>query len=209
MKKYIILIAILSVLPGLAAAEVFQLKPGLQVSLPDLKSPWSASTEPNASLVEHLAEHVVEEAAAEGKVLTAEQAEQVARKRAAGNQLFVSNSKSGAHLLISFSALKEGEAAPSAQTVARSAKYAVDSALDEGWQVDKVSHAVTEIKGARYARWFSIEYTHEGEPGLFMGIVGFADPYWFWLYGNDHLQDPADRKKLEMLMLGIEIGVGS
>ena len=208
MRKFSLLLALLFFLPGLVAAEVYQLKPTLKLKLPELISPWSASTEPDATLVKHLTEHVLEEAAEKGKLLTAEQAEQVARKRAGTNQLFVSSGKTGAHLQISFLELEEDEAAPSARAIVRSAKFAVDSAIDEGWQPTEVRHAITEIKGARYARWFAIEYTHKGDPGLFMGIVGFAHPYWFWFYSNDHLLDAADSKTLEKLMLGIEIEAG-
>ncbi len=80
-----------------------------------------------------------------------------------------------------------------------------EGVVDEGWDVLSTRHAVTAIKGANTARWFAIDYTHEGEKGLFMGIVGFAHPYWFWFYGNDHLKNSSDRDYLEKLMLGIEV----
>jgi len=89
--------------------------------------------------------------------------------------------------------------------VARSAQYSTDRVTDEGWTDVSTRQAVTAIKGAQTAQWFTIEYTHEGERSLFMGIVGFAHPYWF--YGNDHLKDPKDRRYLEKLMLGIEVQV--
>lgn len=205
MRRIAILLLIILSLPCLASAGVYQLKPALKIVLPEVAAPWSVSTEPTAELVEHLAEHVVEEAAEKGKQLTAEQARQVALKRARNNQLFVTNGNSGAHLAISFAPLKEGESAPTARTVALSAKYAAEGVSDEGWKVISSRHAVTAIKGAKSARWFAIDYTHEGERGLFMGVVGFAHPYWFWFYGNDHLETPEDRKFLEQLMLGIEI----
>jgi hypothetical protein len=188
-------------------AGTYQLKPDLRVTLPDVAAPWSVSTEPNQELVEHLAEHVLEEAASQGKKLTDEQARRVAMNRARHNQLFVVNEKSGAHLLISFSPLKEGESAPSARSVAESAKSAVAGVGDEGWEVASASYATTAVQGAQIAQWFAIDYTHEGEPSKFMGIVGFAHPYWFWFYSTDHLENPEDQDVLERLMLETKIGV--
>lgn len=207
MKRISFLLLVWIFLPNLAMAGVYELKPGLKVVLPEVASPWKVTTEPSQELVEHLTEHILEEAKEMGQNPTNEQAREVALKRARNNQLFVTNQVSDAHLLISFSPLKEGEKAPSAKMVASSAKYAAEGVTDEGWEVISTRHAVTAIKGAQAAQWFAIDYTHEGEPSLFMGIVGFADPYWFWLYGNDHLENPKDKDFLEKLILGIQVQV--
>ncbi len=207
MKKIRLLLIVWLLFPTLAMAGVFELKPGLKVVLPEVASPWKVTTEPSQELVEHLTEHILEEAREKGQNPTNEQARKVALERAQNNQLFVINQSSDAHLLISFSPLKEGEKAPSAKTVAKSAKYAAEGVTDEGWEVISTRQATTAIQGAQAAQWFAIDYTHEGESSLFMGIVGFADPYWFWLYGNDHLKDPNDKDYLEKLMLGIQVQV--
>ena len=209
MKRITTLLLALMLLPALALGATFQLKPDLKVNLPELTAPWVVSTEPPAELVEHLTEHVLEEAAAQGKTPTPEQAREVAMKRARSNQLIVTNLESDAHLLISFSPLEQGEKAPSAKTVARSAEIAADGVADEGWTDVKIEQSATTIKGAQQAQWFTIDYRHEGERSQFLGIVGFAQPYWFWFYGNDHLKDPADRALLEKLMRGIEIEVAA
>lgn len=207
MKRMTTLLLALMLLPALAMGATFQLKPDLKVTLPDLAAPWVASTEPPAELVEHLTEHVLEEAAAQGKTPTTEQARAAAMKRARSNQLFVANPESGAHLLISFSPLEQGETAPSAKTVARSAEIAADGVADEGWAEVKTEQSATTVKGAQQAQWFTIDYRHEGERSQFLGIVGFAKPYWFWFYGNDHLKNPADRAVLEKVMRGIDIQI--
>jgi hypothetical protein len=208
MKRIVTLVLFsLLLLPLSVAAEVFELRPGLKVVMPEVTAPWIVTTEPIPSLVEHIAEHIQEEAAEKGKTITMEQAAAVARQRLQNNELFVLNEESEAHLLISFEPLDEGKKAPSARAIANSVKHAIDGVTDEGWT--EVSHrqAVTQIKGAQLARWFQVDYTHEDQRHLFMGIVGFADPYWFWLYANDHLRNPDDRAVLEKLMLGIEIRV--
>lgn len=67
MKRVATLLLALMLLPALAMGATFQLKPDLKVTLPDLTAPWVASTEPPAELIEHLTEHVLEEAAARAK----------------------------------------------------------------------------------------------------------------------------------------------
>lgn len=209
MKRLSMLLLALMLLPTLALGATYQLKPDLKVHLPDLAAPWVVSTEPPTELVDHLTEHVLEEAAAQGKTPTPTQAREAAMKRARSNQLFVANPQSGAHLLISVSPLEQGEKAPSAKTVARSAEYAADGVADEGWTDVKTEQSATAIKGAQQAQWFAIDYRHQGERSQFLGIVGFAHPYWFWFYGNDHLKNPADRALLEQLMRGIEIDIAA
>jgi hypothetical protein len=207
MKKIQILCLILLLLPWGATAGVHDLKPGLKLLLPDLPAPWVISAEPIAALVNHMAEHVQEEAAAKGHTLSAEEARAGALKKLKQNELFVLNPQSGAHVLISFEPLGKKEAEPSAKTIAKSAQYAGESAIDEGWTEVAERQAVTVIKGAQQAQWFEIDYTHEGSRQAFIGIVGFANPYWFWVYANDHQQDPADRAVLEKLMREIEIRI--
>lgn len=208
MKRFgVLLLTILMLLPLTAAAESYEIKTGLKLTLPDLSAPWTVSREPAPALLEHMAEHMQEDAARQGKTITAEQANTAALKRLQTNELFVYNTESAAHLLISFEKLREGEKAPSAKTVALSAKYAAEGVADEGWTDVTERHAVTAVKGAQLAQWFEIGYSHEGQRSVFMGIVGFANPYWFWFYANDHMHNQGDRAVLEKLLREIEIRV--
>lgn len=207
MRRILTLILVLLLQPLLAAAATHEIKPGLKLVLPEVPAPWVITSEPIPALVDHMAEHVAEEAAAKGKTLTDEEAKAGARKRLLQNELFVANPQSGAHLLISFEPLGMKEAEPSAKTIAQSAKYSVDSVADEGWAEVSDRHAQMVIKGAQLAQWFEIDYTHEGKRQAFLGVVGFARPYWFWLYANDHLGNPGDRAVLEKVMRELEIRI--
>jgi len=208
MKRFsVLLLAILLLLPLTAAAETYEIKPGLKLMLPELAAPWTVSREPAPALLEHMAEHMQEDAASQGKTISAEQAKTAALKRLQTNELFVYNTESEAHLLISFDALGKDEKKPSAKAVAKSAKYAAEGVSDEGWTDVTERHAATAVKGAQLAQWFEIGYSHEGHRSVFMGIVGFANPYWFWLYANDHLRNAEDRAVLEKLLREIEIRV--
>lgn len=193
--------------PLVAMAEVYQVRPGLKVILPELSEPWVATKEASPALVEHLAEHLMEDAAKKNRTISKEQAMEGARQRLANNELMIFNEKTEAHLMISFSPLRKGESDPSAGSVKLSAQYAAEGVTDEGWTDVKDRHEATTVKGAQQAQYFEISYKEDGESSLFMGIVGFARPYWFWLYANDHLKDPADRAVLENILRQIEIRV--
>lgn len=103
--------------------------------------------------------------------------------------------------------LSAKEQPPTAGDIEKSAKFSTESAAEEGWTITDTRQAVTAISGAQLAQWFTIDYSHNNEQQRFSGIVGFAHPYWFWFYANDHLNDPADQKTLEQLLLKIEIQV--
>lgn len=208
MRKFIFFgLVFLFLLPLHAFAEVYEARPGLKVVLPPLSEPWTVSREASPALVAHLAEHLKEDAEKQGRIVTEEQALNAARQRLASNELMIFNEKTEAHLLISFSPIEEKESDPSAKSVALSAQYAAEGVTDEGWTDVKDRHESIQIKGAKHAQWFEINYKEDGQAHLFMGVVGYARPYWFWLYANDHLKDPGDRAVLENILRNIEIRV--
>ncbi len=204
MKRLFIVVLMFMCLPALVMAGDYQLKSNLKLVLPEVAAPWKVLTEPTPEMLEHMLEHEIEEAAEQGKTLTKEQARKTALKKASLNDLYVVNVDSGAHLLISVSAIDKGEKPPSFKTVARSAQIAIDGVEDEGWTVTSVRKDDITIAGAQAAQWFSVDFTHDGEASLFLGVVGFANPYWFWLYAKDYLKDPNDRDFLEQFIKNIE-----
>ncbi|WP_429885936.1 hypothetical protein [Geoalkalibacter halelectricus] len=206
MRKFIILVlAALLFFPLGVSAEVYELRRNLSVILPELPAPWTVSREASPALVEHLAEHLLEDAERAGRTLSKDDALRGARQRLATNDLMIFNEQSEAHVLISFSPIGRRDADPSADAVAISARYAAEGVSDEGWEKTAEEHRPVEVKGAQQAQYFKIEYTEDGDPHLFMGIVGYARPFWFWVYANDHLKDPADRPVLENILNNIEI----
>jgi hypothetical protein len=202
-----VFLALFLLVPLVATAEVYEVRSGLKVVLPEISEPWVVTKEATPALVEHLAEHLMEDAAKKGRSITKEQAMTGARQRLANNELMIFNEKTEAHVLLSFSPLRRGEADPSARSVQLSAQYAAEGVTDEGWSDITVHQEATTVKGAQQAQYFRIDYTEDGDRHLFMGIVGFARPYWFWVYANDHLKDPGDRAVLENILNQIEIRV--
>ena len=137
-----------------------------------------------------MAVHVAHEPAAANA--TAEQIEKVTRKRMAANEATVYHAASGAHLDIDFSALDQGQSAPSSQTLRNSAKYAAQS-LEGEEDVTDVVWEVTEINinGAREAFQLAADYKQHDSPMKFLGIIGYVEGYWFFLYYTGPGEDSA------------------
>ena len=206
MKRQIVgLLLVLLWWPLLAAAATYEVQPGMRIVLPELPASWQVSREASPAMVEHLTEHVREEAAEKGKALTDAQALELARKRLESEELFLFNPHSGAHVQISFTALEKDEQPPSRKSVALSAKYAASGVGDEGWQVTGERHREVAIAGAQTAQRFEIDFTHDDEAGHFVGVVGFAHPYWFWIYATDHGKDPTDQGVIDSLMTQVRL----
>lgn len=154
-----------------------------------LSEGWTLHLEPPDALVKEMAVHVAHEPAAANA--SAEQIEKVTRKRMAANEATVYHAASGAHLDIDFSALDPGNSAPSSKTLRNSAKAAAQSlegeedVSDVVWDVSPVN-----IQGAQEAFQLTADYKQHDLPVKFVGIIGYVEGYWFFLYFTDPSQDP-------------------
>jgi len=186
----------LSFLPA-QAAEV-DVADGLLVDL-DLSEGWTLHLEPPDALVKEMAVHVAHEPAAANA--SVEQIEKVARKRLAANEAIVYHAASGAHLEIDFSALDPGSSAPSSKTLRNSAKAAAQSLEGEEDVSDVVwSVAPVTIQGAQEAFQLMADYRQHDLPVKFVGIIGYVEGYWFFLYYTDPSQDPAVFAQMQTML---------
>lgn len=160
---------------------------------------WSLHLEPPDALVKEMAIHVAHEPAAANA--TAEQIESVTRKRMAANEATVYHAASGAHLDIDFSALDQGQAAPSSQTLRNSAKYAAQS-LEGEEDITDVVWKVTEVKinGAREAFQLAADYRKHDSTVKFLGIIGYVEGYWFFLYYTDPGKDSGTFGEMQTML---------
>ena len=187
MRKYfftVCLAAILLALPAYAVEIAVTEKLVFEINLSD---GWTLHLEPPDALVKEMAIHVAHEPAAANA--TAEQIETVARKRLTANEAIVYHAASGAYLLVDFSPLDAGKSAPSAKTLRNSARYAADSLTSE----DDVTDVVWEVtpravQGAGEAFQLAADYKQHDLTMKFLGIVGYAEGYWFFLYYTDPLK---------------------
>lgn len=207
-KSFWLIPLLLLLLPAALWAETYRIAPGLTVEIALPSERWTVSQSPPSQSIAELAEHLKHDLEAQGKEATEEQLREVARKRLAANELFVFNSATGAHLDVDFSPLREGESPPSQKSVETSARYAGEGLGNEEG-VSGVIYRVkkTEVSGAEAASRFDAEYSHHGEKRVLVGIVGFVQPYWFYLYYTDLLQDPQDRVEMEKILETLKIRI--
>jgi hypothetical protein len=165
----------------------------------NLSEGWTLHREPPDALVKEMALHVAHEPAAANA--SAEQIEKVTRKRMAANEATVYHAASGAHLDIDFSALGQGQAAPGSQTLRNSAKYAAQS-LESEEDIADVVWEVTEINinGAHKAFQLAADYKKHDSPVKFIGIIGYVEGYWFFLYYTDPGKDPGTFGEMQTML---------
>ncbi|MGK2944341.1 MAG: hypothetical protein ACSLFC_06345 [Desulfuromonadales bacterium] len=165
----------------------------------ELSEGWALHLEPPEALVKENASHVAHEPAAANA--TAEQIEEVARKRLTVNEAFVYHAASSAHLDIDFSSLDPGQSAPSARTLRNSAEYAAQSLQNED-DIDEVVWDVTsaKINGVDETFVLSADYLQHGQPMTFRGYIGYIDQYWFFLYFTAPGKKPAALQEMQLML---------
>lgn len=207
MKKTVLIVLLLLWAPMCVLAATYQVLPNVAITIPDLPASWKATTEAPEEMVEHIAEHVKEEAQYAGKMMTDKEALEQARQRLKREELILFSEKSEAHILISFEARGDGEKVPTQGDVKLSAQYAVSGVGDEGWVDVNARYLDSTVQGAQAVQRFSIDYKHEDEPGFFNGLVGYAEPFWFWVYAIEHGEDPTDRATIDGILSNLIVRV--
>ena len=162
---------------------------------------WIVSSEVPDYLVEEYVHHIEHELAEKGQVRTHDEMVTVVHRRLAANELYIYKALSRAWIAIDFSSLHAGEKAPDRQAVFNSARYAAESLSGEEGVTD-VRHTVSSVAvyGADIAFRLDAAFNSHEEPRKFSGIIGFARPYWFYVYYTDELTDPADFSDIDKLL---------
>lgn len=152
-------------------------------------------------LIDEMAEHLGHEMEKTHPKITHAQLRKASEKRLKVDELFIFNPQSHARLVIDFSALREGESPPSRKTIATSADLAGKGLVNEEG-VTHVGYKTSRARvfGASSAYRLEADYKHHDEQLKLIGIVGFADPYWFYFYYTDPLNDLGDLVSMEKLL---------
>ncbi len=178
-----------------------QLNPDLSLGFALPSDRWVVEQAVPEFLVEERAEHLEHELEAQGKKISRDELLQLARKRLAANELFIYNPQTKAVLEVDFSPLEKGESAPSKGTVANSARFAGDSLSQEEGVTDAVtSTEKAKVYGAMAAYRLAASYKLHDQDTQFVGVVGFAEPYWFYLYYTDPLKDARDLQEMDIIL---------
>lgn len=160
---------------------------------------WILSLAAPQALVKETARQIAHEPAAANA--TAEQIESVAQRRLAANEAFVYHAVSGAYLTIDFSPLEAGESAPDSSTLRNSARFAAQSLAGEEEVSDVVWNVTSSrIDGAREAYQLAADYRQHGQAMKFLGIIGYVEGSWFFLYYTDPGKDPAAFEEMQSML---------
>ncbi len=208
MKSYLLLILVLALqLPPLSAlAQSIKIDETFffEIELPEEK--WILSQKVPESLVIETADHLGHTLAAQGKSIDEDQLLQKAAVNLSANEAFIYNPHTLATLSIDFSALGNEEEPPSQKAVRLSAEFAGEGLKVEGGIAELEFEAVNiNIEGADIAYRIDANYSHHGDPIKFVGVVGFAPPYWFYLYYKDRIKDASDFSSFESMLDTVEL----
>lgn len=204
MNRYAFLLGLVL---GLVALPVYAVEiavgEGLVLEI-SLSEGWALHFEPPEALVKEAASHVAHEAAAANA--SAEQIEEVARRRLAVNEAFIYHAASGAHLDIDFSPLGPGQSTPSAQTLRNSAEYAAQSLENEddvaalAWEVSSA-----KINGVDEVFLLSADYLQHDHQTTFRGYIGSVDKNWFYLYFTAPGKNPEVLQEMQSMLDSVSI----
>lgn len=176
----------------------------LVMSLPSPR--WQFSTEAPAFVAKKMTDHLRQEVVAVAPDISDEQLLLLARKRLAVNEGYVSSKHSGAYLMIDFSSRRQGMADPTRAELKESAYGALLALANEEGVVDLESRITSSsIAGSSKTCRVEARYLLNGQPRLFIGILGFKAPYRFYIYYNDSLRDPRDQVEMERILYSLQL----
>lgn len=206
MMRLFVYVTLLLFVPWSAYGATYEVVPGTYLTLVLPADHWQVSAVPPDFLVEDMAGHLSEEMLRTARAAGMDDPLEVARKNLSINELFVVNPETGAWLAVDFSPLREGESAPNRRTVARSAQFAGQSLQgEEGLSELTYSTKRVRLPGARHAHRLDAEFEKHGTPIRFIGIVGFADPHWIFLYYTDYQEDAQDMVDMEAILKSVRL----
>lgn len=198
---FLFLLLVLGSPVAAAGPELLTLGDGntLQFTLPP--GNWVFSRVPPDFLVRATAADLGRELATQGKETSPEQVAELARQRLGENEGFVYHPESESCLLIDFSPLSPKEQSPGAGAIEASARAAAEVLQQE----EGMAEVVTDRRpilfpGLSWAWRLDARYLQDGAPRRFIGIIGFRDPYWVFLYYTDKGANDSDYGQMEALL---------
>ncbi len=193
---------VLLLLAAPVCAQQHRLADDLVLMFATVPAGWQLVDEPPAVAVRAMVDDMRLDAAQNGRKVDEEALEQTALRYVRANELWLVRPETGAFVMIDISPLNDDEAAPDYETLRASALHAlagIEEHAAEPAQVDWQLRS-RRVSGLRAAVELQASYRALGpdndparaRPRRFLGLIGFAAPYWVYLYANDPQTDPAD-----------------
>lgn len=193
-------------LPLEVQAEVLKIMPGwqLQVALPNEE--WQAGLQPPPFLIEERLTHLSDGMLAMMKEKGVTDRRQAVEAMLGRNEAFIFNSATGAHLDVDFSPLGETDEAPTAETLRNSAEFAGQAlAAEENYTEVAYRVSTASIAGLESVQRLDASYLRDGQPGEFIGLIGFRSPYWVFFYYTDPEADAEDRRDMAAILGSLRV----
>ncbi|GAB4556435.1 MAG: hypothetical protein Tsb0017_10360 [Geothermobacteraceae bacterium] len=201
MRAFCLCLVLLS-LAATVAAETRRLAADLLLASSPVPAGWQLVDEPPDVAVRAMVDDMRLDAAQNGRKVDEGALEQTAQRYVRANELWLVRPETGAFAMIDISPLNDDEAAPDHETLRASALHAlvgIEEHAAEPAQVDWQLRS-RRVSGMQAAVELQASYRALGpdndpasaRPRRFLGLIGFAAPYWVYLYANDPLADPAD-----------------
>ena len=198
------MIALLA-MAGTVAADEAKLVDNCSLSYTLPSGQWQASTDPPEAAIDAMVEEMEEDAASKGRTVDPDKLRQTAARNLRSNELFIFNPASTAWLMVDVSPLEPKEEAPTPAMVETSLEYSrqeLAATADEGTFKGELASA--EVSGLLFASRLDATYLKDGKPDNFIGIIGFANPYWVYLFYNGS-GNPTENAEMEKMLAGIEL----
>lgn len=206
MKRFIFVLFVLVFFPLSGYSQSYQVMPDLTFEFELPSSHWQTAETAPRFLIEERAKHIHDNMMKRFKQRGIESKEEAAEIQLKANELFIFNQKIGSYLEIDFSPLKKDDKAPSKRSIALSAKYTGEELEhEEGLSQVKQTSRKVQIEGSKYAYRVDAEFVKHGEGKRFIGLIGFVDKYWFYLYYTAPADSTQDTSEMEELLNSIII----
>jgi hypothetical protein len=170
-------------LPVSAFGKSYQVAPGLQLAVELPHQEWQVSKTAPDFLVDQRAMHIHDDMMKRFEKKGIKTKKAAAEFQLKANELFIYYPQTKAYLEVDFSELRKDEKAPSKRSIALSAKYTGEELEhEEGLSQVRQKSSKSHIDGAKHTYRVDAQYLKHGEAKRFVGLIGFANRHWFYLY---------------------------
>jgi hypothetical protein len=200
------MVLVLLLIPWAGLAAEYRLAADLALDFELPSERWQVVIEAPESAIQAMVDDMLHEAVVAGKPIDHARLRSTAVKSLQTNNLYVYNLQSSAYLMISISPTEPGEKPPGNKTIKASVDWTVD-AIKENSEVESGAYRfdVEQLKlsGATSAYLLDTDCPLHGAAHNFLGIIGYAKPYWVFLYYNDKAANPTDVAEMRKLFASV------
>ena len=210
MSRYLYpFLTLVLLIPSFASGQTARLPGNYMINFTLPSDRWEVSVDAPALAIEAMMVDMAHDKKKKGEEVDMVKIRELSQEFIKINDLFIYNQATEAYLMISLSPHGREESPPTEKTIRSSVRWTVE-ALDEHAEVEDLNSYQTivhsgEISGVEYATQIVSNNPLFGEPHNFIGVIGYAYPYWVFLYYNDKAKDPKDLSEMQQIIKSVEL----